>query len=125
MTTRVVSSAGKSAAGSAIALSPTGGAAGSEVGVGPDATLIGRVILEENTSVWFNAVIRGDNEPITVGSVTISPGDLIVGDGDGVVAIPADQVEAVLEKSRERLDQEAAVMERLRRGETTLDIYGW
>lgn len=35
--------------------------------VAPNATLIGRVILEENTSVWFNTVIRGDNEPIRVG----------------------------------------------------------
>ena len=65
------------------------------------------------------------NEPIDIGDVTISPGDLIVGDGDGVVAIPSDRVEEVLEKSRRRLDKEAAVMERLRKGETTLDIYGW
>ncbi len=65
------------------------------------------------------------NDPIRIGDVTISPGDLIVGDGDGVVAIPSDRVEEVLEKSQERLDKEAAVMERLRRGETTLDIYGW
>ena len=65
------------------------------------------------------------NEPIHIGDVTISPGDLIVGDGDGVVAIPSDRVKDVLQKSRERLDKEAAVMERLRQGETTLDIYGW
>ncbi len=65
------------------------------------------------------------NEPIEIGDVTISPGDLIVGDVDGVVAIPSARVEEVLGKSRERLDKEAAVMERLRRGETTLDIYGW
>lgn len=65
------------------------------------------------------------NEPIEIGEVTISPGDLIVGDGDGVVAIPADRVEEVLDKSRARLDQEAGIMERLRQGETTLDIYGW
>lgn len=65
------------------------------------------------------------SEPIEIGDLTIAPGDLIVGDGDGVVAIPSGRVEEVLEKSRERLDNEAAVMERLRRGETTLDIYGW
>ena len=35
--------------------------------VAPNATLIGRVILRRNASVWFNAVLRGDNEPITVG----------------------------------------------------------
>ncbi|GIL07290.1 MAG: gamma carbonic anhydrase family protein [Betaproteobacteria bacterium] len=35
--------------------------------VAPEATLIGKVILGENTSVWFGAVIRGDNEPIVIG----------------------------------------------------------
>lgn len=65
------------------------------------------------------------NEPIEIGDVTITPGDLVVGDGDGVVVIPSDRVEDVFAKSRERLDEEAAVMERLRQGETTLDIYGW
>ena len=27
----------------------------------PNATLIGKVRLEEGASVWFNAVLRGDN----------------------------------------------------------------
>jgi len=35
--------------------------------VAPDATLIGRVVLEEGASVWFGAVLRGDNEEVRVG----------------------------------------------------------
>ena len=35
--------------------------------VAPNATLIGRVKLETDASVWFGAVLRGDNEWITVG----------------------------------------------------------
>lgn len=35
--------------------------------VAPTAVLIGRVILKRNASVWFGAVLRGDNEPIVVG----------------------------------------------------------
>ena len=35
--------------------------------VAENATVLGNVILEENASVWFNAVLRGDNDPITVG----------------------------------------------------------
>ncbi|MGF6362042.1 carbonic anhydrase/acetyltransferase-like protein (isoleucine patch superfamily) [Pseudomonas frederiksbergensis] len=35
--------------------------------VAPTATVIGRVRLEESSSVWFGAVIRGDNELITIG----------------------------------------------------------
>jgi carbonic anhydrase/acetyltransferase-like protein (isoleucine patch superfamily) len=38
--------------------------------VAPNATLIGSVVLEENSSVWFGAVLRGDNEPLTLGRDT-------------------------------------------------------
>lgn len=36
--------------------------------IADNATLIGSVVLEEETSVWFNAVIRGDNDLITIGA---------------------------------------------------------
>jgi carbonic anhydrase/acetyltransferase-like protein (isoleucine patch superfamily) len=35
--------------------------------VAPGARLIGRIILHRGASVWFNAVLRGDNEPIVIG----------------------------------------------------------
>lgn len=35
--------------------------------VAPSASLIGDVVLKENASVWFNCVIRADNDRITVG----------------------------------------------------------
>ncbi len=35
--------------------------------VAPDANIIGKVVLEENSSVWFGCTLRGDNEPIVVG----------------------------------------------------------
>jgi carbonic anhydrase/acetyltransferase-like protein (isoleucine patch superfamily) len=35
--------------------------------VADNATLIGKVTISEEASVWFNCVLRGDNEPITVG----------------------------------------------------------
>lgn len=38
--------------------------------VAPGAQVIGNVVLEEDTSVWFNAVLRGDNETITIGKGT-------------------------------------------------------
>jgi carbonic anhydrase/acetyltransferase-like protein (isoleucine patch superfamily) len=36
--------------------------------IAPDANLIGRVVLEAGASVWFGAVLRGDNEEIRVGA---------------------------------------------------------
>jgi carbonic anhydrase/acetyltransferase-like protein (isoleucine patch superfamily) len=35
--------------------------------VAPTAVLIGRVVLKRNASVWWGAVLRGDNEPIVIG----------------------------------------------------------
>ena len=35
--------------------------------VAPNATIIGDVTLEKNTSIWFNAVLRGDVENILIG----------------------------------------------------------
>jgi len=35
--------------------------------VAPEATVIGKVTLAEGASVWPGAVLRGDNEPITIG----------------------------------------------------------
>ena len=36
--------------------------------VAPNASLIGRVKIGENSSVWFNTVLRGDMETITIGN---------------------------------------------------------
>jgi carbonic anhydrase/acetyltransferase-like protein (isoleucine patch superfamily) len=41
-----------------------------ETFVAPNATLIGSVVLHDCASVWFNVVIRGDNDPIVIGERT-------------------------------------------------------
>jgi carbonic anhydrase/acetyltransferase-like protein (isoleucine patch superfamily) len=38
--------------------------------IAPDAHVIGQVTLGETVGIWFGAVLRGDNEPITVGAGT-------------------------------------------------------
>tara|TARA_B100002052_G_C15818465_1_gene569363 strand:+ start:128 stop:631 length:504 start_codon:yes stop_codon:yes gene_type:complete len=35
--------------------------------VASNAVIIGKVTLEKNSNIWFNSVIRGDVEPITIG----------------------------------------------------------
>ncbi len=35
--------------------------------IAPGATVLGRVRLERNASIWFGAVLRGDNDPIVIG----------------------------------------------------------
>ena len=38
-----------------------------EYWIAPTAVVLGHVILKKNASIWFGAVLRGDNDPITVG----------------------------------------------------------
>ena len=38
--------------------------------IAPNATVIGDVRLAANASIWWNAVLRGDNDPITIGENT-------------------------------------------------------
>ena len=64
-------------------------------------------------------------EPIIIGNIAIEHGDLVLGDNDGIVIIPANQVEDSITKSIEREDKEDATKKRLRDGETTMAIYNW
>ncbi len=43
---------------------------GKDVFIAPNATVIGDVIVGDKASVWFNTVIRGDTETITIGDET-------------------------------------------------------
>ncbi len=64
-------------------------------------------------------------QPLSIGDILIEPGDIVRGDLDGVVVVPLGRVDEVTKKSRDRDTKEAGVMERLRKGETTMAVYGW
>lgn len=65
------------------------------------------------------------NHPVVVGGVLVNPGDIVLGDADGVVVIPFEKAEAALKASEARTAKEAGVMERLQKGEDLFDIYGY
>ena len=54
--------------------------------------------------------------PIGCGGVLVMPGDIMVGDADGVVCVPRSVAEAVAQKGREREDLEAFVLDKVRGG---------
>ncbi|MGT2477545.1 RraA family protein [Paraburkholderia terrae] len=64
------------------------------------------------------------NKPVMMGDVLVSPGDLVVGDADGVVAIPNERVSEVLLAAEKRDAMEKEVLTRLRAGESTLQVFG-
>lgn len=62
--------------------------------------------------------------PVTLGGATIRPGDAVVLDTDGAVAIPADRVEEVLTAARARLEKEDTMRAKLHAGTLSYDLYG-
>ena len=56
--------------------------------VADNATVLGLVTLNNNVSVWFNAVIRGDNAPITIGeNSNIQDGAILHNDPEAPLTI--------------------------------------
>jgi 4-hydroxy-4-methyl-2-oxoglutarate aldolase len=62
--------------------------------------------------------------PVTVGGVIVRDGDLIIGDEDGLVAVPADRLDTAFELSQQRADKEERLLSEIRNGATTLDLLG-
>jgi 4-hydroxy-4-methyl-2-oxoglutarate aldolase len=56
-------------------------------------------------------------KPVSVGGVSVSPGDLIVGDIDGVVVIPRAQVDAVLNAAASKVEAEKVRLQEIARGD--------
>lgn len=83
--------------------------------------------------VWARAVsaqgtvketLGAVNVPVNCGGTRIVPGDIVIGDEDGVVSVPKAYATRVERAASERIDKEEAIRERLRNGEATLDIFG-
>ena len=64
------------------------------------------------------------NVPVAVAGVTVNPGDLVVGDADGVIAIPPAQVETAVSNAEARVAKEAEVKRKLDEGRTLYDVAG-
>jgi 4-hydroxy-4-methyl-2-oxoglutarate aldolase len=62
--------------------------------------------------------------PIQCGGVPVRPGDLVAGDDDGVVVVPRESLEAVVERVRLIHEAEERVKKALAAGQTTVDILG-
>lgn len=63
-------------------------------------------------------------EPVACGGVVVKPGDIVVGDADGVVVIPSDRLSSVLDAAREREAKEDKLRAGLKAGRTTIDLLG-
>jgi 4-hydroxy-4-methyl-2-oxoglutarate aldolase len=62
--------------------------------------------------------------PVVIGGTAIRPGDLVVLDCDGAVALPSEQVDDVLPLALERAERERAMRQRYASGELSYDLQG-
>lgn len=60
---------------------------------------------------------------VVIDGIEIHTGDWVLGDSDGVVVIAQQRAEVILQRAIEREAKERLVIERIRAGERTLDIY--
>jgi regulator of RNase E activity RraA len=56
------------------------------------------------------------NVPIAIDGMVIQPGDLVIGDGDGLLCVPFDDCERVLKASREKVEQEKVTLANIAAG---------
>lgn len=63
-------------------------------------------------------------QPTWVGGVQVNPGDLVVGDADGVVCLPSNHIPRILNRADERTRKEQQIFDALRAGANTIDLYG-
>jgi 4-hydroxy-4-methyl-2-oxoglutarate aldolase len=62
-------------------------------------------------------------EPVRIGDVVVSQGDLVFGDADGVVVLSSQAAEAAVPASTAREQREQEVLKLVREGALTLDVY--
>ena len=83
--------------------------------------------------VWARAVHAQGTVKATAGSVNVAvvcagaaihPGDVVIGDADGVVVVPRQHAGEVARLGAERVAKEQTSREKLRNGELGLDFYG-
>jgi len=56
------------------------------------------------------------NVPISCGGVSVEPGDIVVGDDEGVAIVGAEEAESVLAAAKEKLRDEAEMIDRIKQG---------
>jgi 4-hydroxy-4-methyl-2-oxoglutarate aldolase len=63
------------------------------------------------------------NVPVQCGGVVVRPGDIVVGDSDGVVVVPAEKAKIVLQLALDIVDYEDKLLEKVSKGVTQVEMF--
>lgn len=80
-----------------------------------------RAVTPRGPHKLFGGVIDGS---VACGGVSVSPGDLIIGDADGVTVVPFAKVDQTMDAVREILAKEDRALASLAAGGTLAEVYG-
>ena len=90
-------------------------------------------IIEQGFPVFYTGIRPVDSKgrtrvetydrPVACGGVRVEPGDLVVADADGVVVVPRQVEEKVLEAAREKVEGESQTRKELQEGKSLREVY--
>lgn len=78
-----------------------------------------------NPSGTVKASLGEVNVPVRCGGVLVNPGDIVLGDCDGVVVVPQEKEDEVFCAAQAKFEKEEHLVELLKAGKSTLEIYGF
>jgi 4-hydroxy-4-methyl-2-oxoglutarate aldolase len=114
----VISLASRGCAGAVI----DGGARDADYILREGFPVFSRYVTPQDCVPRWELLAHGD-VTIVIGGVRIAPGDWIVGDVDGIVAVPAERVQEILAEAEVKVATENEIRDAVRAGTLPLDAY--